>query len=301
MVNGRSEANSLAHRPTAARSPRRLRSSVALRAAGRPCGRASRDCPLEHVVPERGVPSNGEDCNVLAVLWKRFRSDAEHLRDLLHQSCRGHLSGADAQGSRQKSDVHVRLVGQLTQAQPLRLTKGPDLVSERRKRRRHPPSIPHQACPTTFRRQFACDGLHSITHDRGYAARRLGRILVLPRSDDDPPCCGEHTIVSTVTCDGPCDLCLPPCSIGTRQRPVLWTPVPPATVHHDGDACTRERHVGLAAERRQRSSMYVKPQAFSVQCAPEGDLRRRVVAEVRTHHKLCSGRRSSWRWREWWP
>ncbi len=121
------------------------------------------------------------------------------------------------------------------------------------------------------------------------------RPLVLPYSDDGPSGSCEDLVVSPVPSTISPELVVPVGGVVLGLAPVLWTPVPVATVDKYSDALAREHDVrpyGLSGQ--DESAVNPVTQAPSMKRSADRDLRRTVSARSCAH--LRGGSRVE-RWR----
>ena len=128
-----------------------------------------------------------------------------------------------------------------------------------------------------------------------YAPGSLGRHLVLPYPDDDPPCGREGDIVAAIASDIPVELLTPPLAVGLGCLTMQRTAVPEASVDEHRDTSTCEDDIGSHEHRvNHEAEVLAEPEPAGVQDRPETELGSGVRSAVGLHSAL---RHIAARWR----
>lgn len=120
-------------------------------------------------------------------------------------------------------------------------------------------------------------------NERLDAFRRLAGQLVLPYPDHRPTSCSKKGIRLSIALDIPGQLRGPPLSVRLGSGCVLWTSMPEAAVHKDGDSRAAEDDVRSAPNLGYRPAMNGVPEAQSVQPTPKQELRQSVARCLPAH------------------
>lgn len=98
----------------------------------------------------------------------------------------------------------------------------------------------------------------------------VGRVFVLPGTDDQPPRFLETLIAPAIPGDVGVELGAPPIGIRLGRHGVLWTTVPEAAIDEDRDPGSGEGDVGAA---RKGCDVHPVANTPTMQFMPEGEFR----------------------------
>jgi hypothetical protein len=116
----------------------------------------------------------------------------------------------------------------------------------------------------------------------------FGDRLVLPDAHNYPAAQRERRIGAQIARDIGLQLRLPVRPVGSRQGPVLWTPVPEASIHKDRDTIAREDDVWSRSNPALCDRVInPKPTATSMKLAANKPLGKSVAATVSPHRRAC--------------
>jgi hypothetical protein len=119
--------------------------------------------------------------------------------------------------------------------------------------------------------------------DLGDALGCSSRVLVFPDAYDLPPRPRQAGVGVAVTLSILFDLGPPPVCVRLRPGSMVWTAVPKAAVHEDGDLRPRKHQVCLPPGVGIRSDMQAKPQPHMVQTRSQHNLGLGITGALTTH------------------
>ena len=121
--------------------------------------------------------------------------------------------------------------------------------------------------------------------------------LVFPHTHDGPSTLGQDAVRVAVPPHVRCDLLRPPRRISLRDGPVLWTPVPEATIDEHNDFGTLEHKVAASPRTYDRDIDPIA-QSSRMQCSSQSHLWSGVLPALGSHTRPDQGRRGGWWWRD---